>query len=252
MPPPLISVIVVCRNPGPRLHAALESVWSQAGAHAEVVVIDAASDDGTPGWLQTQASRLGAWISEPDGGVYDAMNKGARLARGAWLLFLGADDVLAAPDTLAQVSRILQSTRASIVAGAARYDDGRHYAPASDATAIRRNCLHHQAAFYRRTALSSSGGYDATLRYQADYDLNLRLLLSGGGVHRIDTLIARCARGGLSDAGHWANYREEIQVRHRHFPAWRCLTWDAAATARWMRKRALRTKSPCPKPSAAV
>lgn len=237
MPPPLISVIVVCRNPGPRLHAALESIWSQTGADAEVVVVDGASQDETPAWLQSQSARLGAWISEPDGGVYDAMNKGLRLARGTWLLFLGADDVLAAPDTLARVTPVLRTTPAAVVAGAARYDDGRHYAPAPDTQAIRRNFLHHQAAFYLRSIVSSTGGYDSTLRYQADYDLNLRLLRTGGGIHRIDTLIARCARGGLSDAGHWANYREEIQIRHRHFAAWRCLPWDAAAIARWMRKR---------------
>lgn len=238
MPTPLISVIVVCRNPGPRLHDALGSVWAQAEVPVEIVVIDGASTDGTPDWLRSQSSQLGAWLSEPDGGVYDAMNKGFRLCRGSWVLYLGADDMLATSGVLEETAPVLARSDAAVVAGAALYDDNRLYRPAPNAHAIRRNFIHHQAAFYRRTALSSMGEYDASLRFQADYDLNLRLLASGSRIERIETLVARCARGGLSDAGHWANYREEIRVRHRHYTAWRCLPWDALASMRWLRKRA--------------
>src|SRR6185312_9288122 len=82
MSPVSISVIVVCRNPGPRLRAALESVWNQRGTQAELVVVDGASTDGTREWLEQQRSRLGTLISENDSGVYEAMNKGLAAARG--------------------------------------------------------------------------------------------------------------------------------------------------------------------------
>jgi glycosyltransferase involved in cell wall biosynthesis len=241
MPDPLISVIVVCRNPGEKLQTALESVWMQAGDAADLVVVDGASTDGTRDRLQACAHRLGAWASEPDRGVYDAMNKTVHLARGEWLLFLGADDRLAGPHVLSGLAKTLHTTAAGVLSGSARYDDDRLYTPAPDAYAIRRNFLHHQATFYRRSLLSSVQGYDATLRYQADYDLNLRLLMSGAGIERSDTLVAICGRGGLSDAGHWANYQEEISVRHRHFPKLSCWPWDAAACLRWVRKRFRRT-----------
>jgi putative colanic acid biosynthesis glycosyltransferase len=76
--PPAISVIIVCKNPGPRLPAALTSVWDQPHASSEIIVIDGASTDGTREWLEALRGRLAALVSEPDAGVYAAMNKGWR------------------------------------------------------------------------------------------------------------------------------------------------------------------------------
>jgi len=240
MPNPLISVIVVCRNPGPRLREALASVWEQRDVTVDVVVIDGGSTDGTPAWLQEQRARLGALVSEPDRGVYEAMNKGVRLAHGEWILFLGADDRLIDPGALAEASRTLGDMSASVVVGSARYEDGRGYPFATARHAIRRNFVHHQAAFYRRNVFAAHGAFDAQLRYQADYDFNLRLLHGGIVFHPLDLTLTTCGRGGLSDAGHWGNYREEIAIRHRHFPAWRCWVWDLGSLLRCLRKKALR------------
>ncbi len=236
MPNPLISVIVVCRNPGPRLRDALASVWEQSDVTVDVVVIDGASTDGTPAWLHEQRARIDSLVSEPDRGVYDAMNKGVRLARGEWILFLGADDCLIDPGVLAEASRTLQDTSASVVVGSARYEDGRRYRFASTRHAIRRNFVHHQAALYRRDVFATHGAFDAQLRYQADYDYNLRLLHADLVFHPLELTLSTCGRGGLSDAGHWANYCEEIVIRHRHFPAWRCWAWDMGSVFRYLRK----------------
>src|SRR4051812_6011586 len=72
---PTISVIVACKNPGPRLLVALTSVWEQRHLQPELIVIDGGSTDGSRELLEAQRSRLTAWVSEPDDGVYDAMNK---------------------------------------------------------------------------------------------------------------------------------------------------------------------------------
>lgn len=230
---------MVCRNPGPRLHTALASVWTQQGLVPELVVIDGASTDGTREWLEGQRPRITALVSEPDGGIYEAMNKAVARASGDWLLFLGADDTLADPTVLGRVAPVLAKSAADIVAGEARFDDGRRYPAASPAGAIRRNFLHHQATFYRRRLLAGQP-FDATLRIMADYDLNLRLLRSGAGLETHPLLVAECASGGASDSGAWAVYREEIAVRHRHFPIWRCALWDAGSVVRYLRKQLVR------------
>ena len=240
-PAPLISIILVCRNPGPRLQAALASVWAQRGAEFEVAVIDGASTDGTGEWLNTQRARLGVTVSEPDGGVYDAMNKGVAHATGEWILFLGADDRLASSDVLRRAAVTLRETTAGVGVGEARFDDGRSYALAPSPAPVRRNFVHHQAAFYRRRLFAEHGGFDDSLQLQADYDFNLRLFQAGVRFAPLQLPVADCGSGGLSDAGQWTNYREEITVRHRHFPAARCWLWDLGSIIRYLRKKILRS-----------
>ena len=242
MSPPPVSVILICRNPGPRLRAALESVWSQPDGSCEAVVVDGASTDGTREWLETQRSRLSVLVSEPDRGVYDAMNKGVAAARGEWVLFLGADDRLRA-GALAALAPVLQQTEAGVVAGEAAYDDGRIYRLGEAAAAVRRNFVHHQAACYRRTLFTAHGPFETGLRIMGDYDFNLRLLKAGVKFHAVSTRLAICGSGGLSDAGGWTGYREEISVRHRHFPAWQCWPWDLGSVIRYLRKQIVRSSS---------
>lgn len=230
---------MVCRNPGPRLIEAVDSVRHQREADTEIVLIDGASTDGTREWLEANRSSFAVADSAPDHGIYDAMNKALRSARGDWILFLGADDRLASDDVLNRAGTALSQSPADIVSGTARFDDGRVY-PARPDAAIRRNFLHHQATFYRRRLLDRHGPFDTSLRLQADYDLNLRMLRAGARVAPLPILVALCASGGASDAGHWTNYREEITVRHRHYPIWRCLPWDGLAVLRFLRKRMVR------------
>ena len=241
MAAPTFSVIVVCRNPGRRLAATLDSVWQQRGAAAEPIVIDGASNDGTRERLEADRSRFAALVSEPDDGVYAAMNKGIALARGEWVLFLGADDRLAHDTVLADAARNLVDTEAAVTVGEAAYDDGRIYRLATRPRPIARNFVHHQATLYRRTVFQEHGGFDATLRIMADYDFNLRLWKSHVRFRSLALRLAVCGTGGLSDRGGWLGYREEIAVRHRHFPAWQCLGWDAISVLRFVRKRIVRT-----------
>lgn len=235
--PPLLSVIVACKNPGAALAAALASVWVQYGASVETVVVDGASTDGTGEWLAAHRPRITTLVSEPDTGVYDAMNKGVRLARGEWLLFLGADDRLADDGALAAILPVLSASTADVVVGEARYDDGRRYTLKLPLRVRPRNFAHHQATFYRRSLFTRHGAYDATLQVMADYDFNLRLWKSGARFEALPQRVALCGTRGLSDAGRWQGYAEEIQVRHRFFPAWQCWFWDGIAAARFGSKK---------------
>ncbi len=235
---PLVSIIVPCRNPGPRLRDALGSVWGQTDASFEVIVIDGGSTDGSREWLESNRDRIAVLVSEPDGGIYDAMNKAIARASGEWLLFLGADDRLAGDSVLHAASeRLLTSPTAGVVVGEAMYDDGRIYRLAARPNPVARNFVHHQASFYRRRVFAVHGSFDTTLNITADYDLNLRLWTAGVRFEPMTLRVAFCGTRGASDCGAWKVYRQEITTRHRHFPSWRCWPWDVASVVRFLRKQ---------------
>lgn len=241
---PAISVIVACKNPGARLHASLESVWQQRHVRPELVVIDGGSTDGSREWLETKRTQLGGFATGPDGGVYEAMNRGVALARGEWVLFLGADDRLAGDMVVSEAMDWIKKTEAGVVAGEAIFDDGRLYRFQSKVNPLARNFVHHQAAFYRRTLFEESGGFDHSLRVMADYEFNLRLWKGHVRFKPISLRIATCGAGGISDRGDWRGYREEITVRHRYFPAPKCWLWDTLSVLRFMRKKIIRAGAP--------
>src|SRR5688500_3797522 len=112
---PTFSVVTATFNNGHLLPACLASVAAQQGVSVEQVVVDGGSSDGTPALLREWHDRLGAWVSEPDSGISEAMNKGIARARGEWLLFLHADDVLDSPQALAGVLPQLEASGAEIV-----------------------------------------------------------------------------------------------------------------------------------------
>lgn len=238
---PLLSVIVVCKNPGPRLRAALASVWTQREIELELIVIDGGSSDGSREWLESERPRLASFVSEPDGGIYDAMNKGVQLARGEWLLFLGADDRLVDEAVLHHAFKSIQAMDASVAVGEAAYEDGRIYRLGAPVRPLARNFVHHQGSFYRRALFATHGGFDRSLAIMGDYDFNLRLWKTGVAFKAIPSRIAACGIAGSSDAGSWRGYAEEIKVRHRHFSAWRCVFWDGISLVRYVRKKIVRS-----------
>lgn len=216
---------------------ALASVWAQREVAVDLVVIDGASTDGTREWLEENRQRFGHLVSEPDAGIYDAMNKGVAAARGDWIMFLGADDRLVGDLVLSEALHWAGKTEAGVIAGEAAYDDGRIYRLRSKVNPLARNFVHHQSAFYRRSLFEENGAFDTSLRIMADYDFNLRLWKSRVRFKPIPLRISACATNGASDGGAWRVYGEEIQVRHRYFAAWRCWGWDALAVVRFLRKQ---------------
>jgi hypothetical protein len=106
-----------------------------------------------------------------------------------------------------------------------------------------RNFVHHQGTFYRRSLFAENDAFDTSLAVMADYEFNVRLWKNRVRFKPIPLRIAACGTGGVSDAGHWPGYREEITVRHRYFSFGRCLLWDALTVVRYVRKKIARSFS---------
>ncbi len=169
--PPLVSIIIPVLNGATTLRQCLNSIKEQDYPKLELIVIDGGSTDATVDILRENNDQITQWNSEPDDGVYDAMNKGIKVTSGDWVYFLGADDVL-----LNGFSRIIESFREHntiyygdvIMPVRNRLYDGRFSAYK---LACRNIC--HQSAFYPRAVLDK---HTFNLKYTglADYELNMR------------------------------------------------------------------------------
>lgn len=106
---PLISIITSTYNAAEALPHTMHSIAEQTSRDYEWIVVDGGSTDGTVELLKHYGTFVSRWISEKDRGIYDAWNKACRLARGQWLIFLGAGDELACPSVLEDVSDVLRS-----------------------------------------------------------------------------------------------------------------------------------------------
>lgn len=175
---PLITIATVVRNGAATLDATIRSVAAQTFTDMEYVVIDGGSTDGTLDILRRHEAHITAWISEPDKGIYDAMNKALALARGRWLLFLGADDTLTAPDILEHVAARLDDARSVFYGDVILKSSGRAYCGEMSTYRLMQQNICHQAIFYPAEVFRSKP-YDLDAGLLADYKYNIELWGAG-------------------------------------------------------------------------
>ena len=221
-----LSVITVCFNSQTTIARTIDSFLDQDYPDREMIVVDGASRDATCDIVRGYDSPLISLVSEPDRGIYDAMNKGLRLFRGAAVGFLNSDDRYHDTGALSRIAAGL--AQADIVSGALHFvtaHDGsapvRVWRPAPFRKgAYRRGfSLPHPTTYARRAVTDQVGNFDDSLRSAGDYDWLLRALEIEGFSHKVlDTVLVDMQIGGASTAGAAAvlrNTRELLAVRRR-------------------------------------
>jgi len=218
---PLFSLITVCWNAGELLRPTMESVRMQTCNDFEYIVIDGASIDGTAAVVESFGSLVSNFVSEPDKGIYDAMNKGVRLARGDWIYFLNANDFFADALVLEHVAeKLALSPDAELV-----YGDVYHRTDFSSELyrfdwVSRRNLrlehLCHQAVFARRRLFEVIGCFDLQYRINADYDWLLKVFQRGLNTRYVGFPVASYDLGGISSRDPESVARERQLVRRRN------------------------------------
>jgi len=194
---PLFSLVIPALNVAAALPACLESIACQSCTDFEVILVDGGSTDGTPDIAQSFAAILGGRLvvhRGSDEGVYDAMNKGVGMAAGDWVLFLGADDTLYGPDTLARVARFIGDNQpCDLVYGDVMLrSSSSRYAGAFDLDRLLFDVnICHQAIFYRRGLFAGIGPYNLRYKVWADWDFNVRCFSNPALVPRyMDVVVA--------------------------------------------------------------
>lgn len=195
MTKPVVSIIIATFNAGQTLRVALDSVLEQSFKDWECLVIDGASRDDTVHIIEEYENKDARFrhISEPDHGIYDAFNKGWRLAQGEWIHYLGSDD------------RLTKDSFVALIAAADEQSDvlyGNCYIIHVDGSISinkqkgTKGC--HQAKITRRSAIEQMGGFDESFRIVADADLIFRQIRQGMTFKYVDTNVAYFSMDGTS------------------------------------------------------
>lgn len=205
-----ISVITVCFNSARTIAETLRSVADQRHVDVEHIVIDGASRDGTLDIIAATPNRITRLISEPDRGIYDAMNKGLALASGDIVGFLNSDDVYADSACLTEIVHAfkneavdacygdVQFVAADDVMRTVRYWRAGAYRPSS----LMNGWMPPHPTFYaRRSVYQRAGGFDLEYKLQADFEMAIRLLKDGHlRMQYLPRCLVRMRMGGASNA----------------------------------------------------
>lgn len=236
-----MSVITACYNASQTLQHTIDSLNDQ-GQRFEHIVVDGNSSDGTLQVLRSNEKRITSWISEPDQGMYDAMNKGAQMASGDWLAFLNADD------------RYPKGVIDSVLNEASRVDSDIIYGdlikrrPLDDEVFERVEkpdlrgmkagmSIFHPATFIKRDLFNDLMGYNTQYKLAADYDLFLRAYLASASFHYLPRPLAVFYVGGLSNTG-CGTYSEAATIQEIYNTGYSTNTWKLFRKCQ--RKRQLR------------
>ncbi len=207
-----VSIITVCFNSAKTIRDTIESVLAQDYADIEYIIVDGASKDNTLNIVNEYRDRIATVISEPDKGIYDAMNKGIQLATGDVVGILNSDDFYETHDVLSGVvSTFKQNSSADIVFGDLVFVKPtnldkitRLYSlPNYAAWKLRFGWMPpHPATFIKREVYSRFGLYKINFKIAADYELFVRMLLvEKVSFKHLDKVLIRMRSGGASTSG---------------------------------------------------
>jgi glycosyltransferase involved in cell wall biosynthesis len=225
-----ISVITASLNAVHHIERSIESVAAQTYPDIEHVIIDGGSTDGTLEIVDRYRDRIGYFVSEPDTGVYNAMNKGIRAATGDILYFLNADDRFCDHRVVEDVVSVFnEMPHVEIVYGNLIWDiSGRMVRKTQPAVVTReylaRTTILHQTVFARRDVFEAIGGFSEKHRIISDYEWMVKALLTDGRSYLYyDRDIAVMGTGGLSWTTDWE--RERLEVMRNYFGLYEILRY---------------------------
>jgi len=219
---PTLSVITIVYNNVQDIERTIQSVVQQIYPHIEYIIIDGASTDGTLQVLESYRKHIHQLISEPDEGIYDAMNKGLRLAKGDYVLFMNSGDEIYASDT---VSKVFSSIPfADIYYGETEMIDQkgkslgkrRHHAPRSFTWKSFKYgmSISHQAIYIKKSITTP---FDRAYELSADIDWILAAAKKARLIVNTHQFVAKYLVGGMSKKRHRQSLQERFQIFSKYY-----------------------------------
>ena len=219
---PLFSIITVVFNGNKTLESTIESVVSQSFVNFEYIIIDGGSTDGSIDIISKYQEKISYWSSEPDEGIYDAMSKGIKFAKGDFIYFLGSDDLLFNNEVLNKLSTFLVSKNKVYYGNVLFKKRNAIYDGKFNSLKIVTRNISHQSIFYPKEVFEK---YNFKTEYKifADYDLNLKLY--GNSSYKfqyIPLTIALFNDEGASGSNvlDACFEKDRLEIIKRNFPYW--------------------------------
>jgi glycosyltransferase involved in cell wall biosynthesis len=197
---PLLSIIIPTFNSAKTIRACLASIATQDYPNMEIVVVDGGSTDGTMEIVNefNEKFKNASFISEPDDGIYDALNKGVRRSRGEWLYFIGSDDELYNHETISKVAANFSVGNDYLYGKILHMERGAVEGEELNKQTIITKSIYHQATFYSRKLMLKIGEYNTKYKICADYDYSLRCFGANTNTCYMDLVVAKYSGTGIS------------------------------------------------------
>ena len=221
---PKLSVITINYNNRNGLKKTIESVVDQTCKDFEYIVIDGGSTDGSVDVIKEYADRINYWVSEPDKGIYNAMNKGIDVAKGEYCIFMNSGDLFYNSSVLAEIAPKLAGK--DIIVGHELLSDGRIFAAPEriSLSFLYFETLRHQSSFIK-TSLLKNYKYDEKYKIVSDYKFWLQTLIRGNCTYvAVKNIIAIYDTAGVSFANDVLLKEERVNAQNEVLPD--CLLSD--------------------------
>lgn len=214
----LISIVTVCFNSSQTIKRTIESVLSQSYDNIEYILVDGLSTDETVNLIESYKSRfinrgiVFKFISEPDNGIYDAMNKGIKMAEGVLVGVINSDDWYE-KDALERVSRAFkEKPDYDVYHGLIRYvDSNTEYIIGHHSSFLDEGMIEHPGCFVKKGLFNKIGFFDLKYSSAADYEWMLRARKNGASFVQVPFLLSNFRLGGVS--GSINAYREDLRIK---------------------------------------
>ena len=226
-PHPKFSIITVTYNAEKVLEDTIQSVIFQTYRNVEYIIVDGASKDHTLDIVNKYHNRINKVISEPDKGLYDAMNKGIQLATGDYLCFLNAGDKFHNSDTLQKIVHTLEGQELPdvIYGETAIVDEEGHFlhmrrlsTPAHlNWKSFKQGMLVCHQAFFANRKLAINHLYDLQYRFSADFDWCIRIMKKAKCLHNTRLTLIDYLNEGMTTKNHKASLKERFCIMAKHY-----------------------------------
>lgn len=209
----MFSIVTVSFNCAESIADTIESVMQQEYSDKEYIVIDGGSTDGTADIIRKYQDRFSYWCSEPDGGIYQGMNKGTAHAQGEWIIFMNAGDKFADAHVLDKIALYIQEKDSDIIYGdiLVSKDGELKLKTASEPCNKQRMYFCHQAAFVRTDILKQMP-FDTRFRMSADFYFFKKCYLSNCRFRHVPVTVAIYDSHGVSHTQRVKGLRDNIRV----------------------------------------
>ena len=226
-PHPKFSIITVTYNAEKVLEDTIQSVVFQTYRNVEYIIVDGGSTDNTLDVVHKYQERICKVISEPDKGLYDAMNKGIRMATGDYLCFLNAGDELHENETLQKIVYTLKGKELPdvIYGETAIVDEEGHFLHMRRLStpehlhwkSFKEGMLVCHQAFFARRELALANPYDLRYRFSADFDWCIRIMKQSKNLHNTHLTLIDYLNEGMTTQNHKASLKERFRIMTKHY-----------------------------------